>query len=129
MAKTLQGICGEKDTLLRLGGDEFAMYIPGMLDDVHGQQLADEVIGRMQDIRIPELGGRVIHVSMGASFHRKDDLDFERLYRQAGQCYVSKQKDRRKQYCFLQIEGNRSMAGINSGAAVTKSRAVTYRRR
>lgn len=92
VAKTLQGICGEKDTLLRLGGDEFAMYIPGMLDDVHGQQLADEVIGRMQDIRIPELGGRVIHVSMGASFHRKDDLDFERLYRQADSAMYQSKK-------------------------------------
>lgn len=83
VAKTLQGICGEKDTLLRLGGDEFAMYIPGMLD---------EVIGRMQDIRIPELGGRVIHVSMGASFHRKDDLDFERLYRQADSAMYQSKK-------------------------------------
>ena len=92
VAKTLQGICGEKDTLLRLGGDEFAMYIPGMLDDVHGQQLADEVIGRMQDIRIPELGGRVIHVSMGAAFHRKDDLDFERLYRQADSAMYQSKK-------------------------------------
>ena len=92
VAKALQGICGEKDTLLRLGGDEFAMYIPGTLDDVHGQQLADEVIGRMQEIRIPELGGRVIHVSMGAAFHRKDDLDFERLYRQADSAMYQSKK-------------------------------------
>ena len=68
------------------------MYIPGMLDDVHGQQLADEVIGRMQEIRIPELGGRVIHVSMGAAFHRKDDLDFERLYRQADSAMYQSKK-------------------------------------
>lgn len=92
VAKALQGLCGEKDTLLRLGGDEFAMYIPGALDDVRGQQLADEVIGRMQEIRIPELGSRRIHVSMGAAFRRKDDLDFERLYRQADSAMYQSKK-------------------------------------
>lgn len=83
VAKALQGLCSEKDTLLRLGGDEFAMYIPGALDDVRGQQLADAIFEQIQGIHIPELESRRIYVSMGAAFRRKNDLDFEQLYRQA----------------------------------------------
>ncbi|WP_167957030.1 GGDEF domain-containing protein [Anaerosporobacter faecicola] len=69
----------DSDVVMRFGGDEFAFYLVGITDEVTGVKCIENFIEKISSIKIPELEGRKIELSLGAIFCKKDTiLDFEK---------------------------------------------------
>lgn len=93
VAKALQSECGKDDILLRLGGDEFAMYFPQLIDRMKAEIITEAILNSIRKIFIPELCGTKIEVSMGAAFYMAgDDVDFEKIYRNADSAMYESKK-------------------------------------
>ncbi|MCR5507744.1 MAG: diguanylate cyclase [Lachnospiraceae bacterium] len=81
------------DIIMRLGGDEFAAFIPGVYErSSGGEVIIDRFLEYIGAIRIKELEGTGIFVSVGVSFYGEDDrFTFDELYKRADKCtYTSK---------------------------------------
>jgi len=80
------------DIVMRLGGDEFAAFAQDVCDEKTGRDVINRLFENLCAVRIPELGGKLISVSVGAVFSEPDrDDTFEELYKRADECtYTSK---------------------------------------
>jgi diguanylate cyclase (GGDEF)-like protein len=101
--KALRGIADilkitfrDEDILFRLGGDEYAIYVMNLNDEEAGKAVMDRVFKKIAQMDIPELGGREVCVSAGASFYREGEKrSFEELYKLADSgVYESKKANR-----------------------------------
>lgn len=83
------------DVVMRLGGDEFAAFAQDIYEEKTGREVMNRLFENLHAVRIPELGGRTISVSVGAVFCKsEDDPTFEALYKCADECtYTSKEHD------------------------------------
>ena len=84
------------DVVLRLGGDEFAAYAIGAMSQAAGQGIIDRLFACVDALRIPEMGGKKITISVGVTFFDGSrNLQFRDLYEQAdASVYISKEKDK-----------------------------------
>ena len=80
MEKTFRG----SDIVFRLGGDEFAAFSEGVSTQEIGEKIVDRLFDNINKIDIPELAGRKISLSVGASFYPATHEDsFEAMYKRA----------------------------------------------
>lgn len=83
------------DIIMRLGGDEFAAFIPNVYSrEGGGGIVVDRFLEYIASIRLKELEGSLIDVSVGVSFYRVGDrYTFDELYKRADMCaYESKSR-------------------------------------
>lgn len=83
----------DNDIVMRLGGDEFAAFIPNVYSrEGGGGIIIDRFLECVRGIRIKELEGTRIDISIGAAFYRVGDrYTFDELYKRADKCaYESK---------------------------------------
>ena len=80
------------DVVMRLGGDEFAAFAPSVFSRSGGELMIRRFLNQIEEIRIEEMKGKGIKISMGVAFYRPDDsFTFEELYKRADRCtYESK---------------------------------------
>ena len=92
IADTLKEIFRDTDVVFRLGGDEFAVFAMDVRDEKAGNMIIDRLFGKIDAIKIPELGDYRISVSLGATLYSRDMGEaFETLYKRADEAtYVSK---------------------------------------
>lgn len=84
IADVLKLIFRDEDIIFRLGGDEYAIYVMNLNDEEAGKLVMDRVFKEIARLDIPELGGREICVSAGATFFKEGDkCSFEELYKLA----------------------------------------------
>ena len=94
IASCLQKTFRDSDIVFRLGGDEFAVFSDGVVTEEIGNRIMDRLFKSINSIDIPELEGKKIEISVGASFYpaTKEDT-FEALYKRADSgTYESKKK-------------------------------------
>lgn len=91
MEKTFRG----SDIVFRLGGDEFAAFSEGVVSEEIGEKILERLFDNVSRINIPELEGRKISLSVGASFYPATREDsFEALYNRADSgTYESKKSE------------------------------------
>ena len=91
MEKTFRG----SDIVFRLGGDEFAAFSEGVVSEEIGEKIIERLFDNISKVDIPELEGRKIALSVGASFYPATREDsFEALYNRADSgTYVSKKSE------------------------------------
>lgn len=89
-------------TIMRQGGDEFVLFRKSQEDANFHREAVDELFKRLSCIRIPELKGEPICMSVGAVIYDgKDHTTFDELFRTADRLlYVSK----RYEGSYLSIE-------------------------
>lgn len=98
VADTLQKACRKDDIVMRLGGDEFALYIPGMKKE-QAPLFIERLFGEFAKIKIPEMKGRKIYISLGASFSgTEEEVSFDQIYREADQAMYESKKT--EGYCY-----------------------------
>lgn len=96
IADSLRSAFRESDVVFRLGGDEFAVFAEGITDE----EVANKVIGRfveaLSNADLPELQGRIITTSIGATFYTDIHSDtFEEIYQRADEgTYDSKRRSK-----------------------------------
>ncbi|MBQ3826091.1 MAG: GGDEF domain-containing protein, partial [Spirochaetaceae bacterium] len=90
MEKTFRG----SDIVFRLGGDEFAAFSEGVASKDIGEKIVARLFENIDKIDIPELQGRKISLSVGASFYPATREDsFEAMYKRADRgTYESKKQ-------------------------------------
>ncbi|WP_408071720.1 diguanylate cyclase domain-containing protein [Butyrivibrio sp. JL13D10] len=95
IANCLRESFRDTDVVFRLGGDEFAAFSEGVTEPETGRQILSRFFGKIDNIDIPELGDRIISISVGASFYPANNNDsFEALYSRADEgAYESKRKE------------------------------------
>lgn len=98
VADCLRRTFREGDIVFRLGGDEFAAYVPGAVGEEDAGQLARRLQREVDGIRIPELGGQRVSVSIGAARYGGRDRDsFEALYQRSdAEMYREKREKKRR---------------------------------
>ena len=79
IAKCLTKTFRDSDVYFRLGGDEFAAYVVEVTDPETGQRIFDRFFNCIDNIYIPELGRRRMHISAGAAFYRTGEDTFRKL--------------------------------------------------
>ncbi len=84
IADALKKTFRDSDVIFRLGGDEFAVFSEGVITEEIGKKIMERFFANISIISIPELNGRKIEISAGASFYPavKED-SFESLYQRA----------------------------------------------
>lgn len=84
IANALSRTFRDSDVVFRLGGDEFAVFSEGVVTEDIGRRIMERLFKKISAIEIPELCGRKIELSVGASFYPATQEDsFEDLYRRA----------------------------------------------
>lgn len=84
IAMALKAAFREQDVIMRLGGDEFAAYAVGVCNEEAGRGAISRFLREIDAINIPELKGRKICVSVGATFYQGNGEDsFEQIYKRA----------------------------------------------
>ncbi|SHK35143.1 sensor domain-containing diguanylate cyclase [Fibrobacter sp. UWEL] len=82
IAQALGSTFRDKDVVVRLGGDEFCVF----LADVHDVDFADTIIQRfitkLKNVRIPEMGDKLISVSYGLAATTVD-MPIKEMYKAA----------------------------------------------
>jgi diguanylate cyclase (GGDEF)-like protein len=86
------------DTVARLGGDEFTIILPELRDNSHIEDVAQKIIGKLEDAF--QLGDEVAHISgsAGITLYPNDASDIDTLLKNADQAmYAAKNNGRN---CF-----------------------------
>ncbi|MBR3505205.1 MAG: diguanylate cyclase [Clostridia bacterium] len=91
VADALHGVFRTNDVVFRLGGDEFGVFATGIVDRALGETIVRRLFDRIERVDIPELGGKKIHISVGAALSFEGASSFDELYALADSVlYVSK---------------------------------------
>ena len=69
----------EDDISMRLGGDEFAMYFRNIDTDEDAKLVIERLFSEIEKIHVDPMEEQ-IHISLGASFYKKD-MNFDMLYK------------------------------------------------
>ena len=80
------------DIVMRLGGDEFAAFAEGIIDRKLASEKLNRLFSNLKSVRIAELEGNPINVSIGVAFFSPNDkCSFDELYKRADKAtYESK---------------------------------------
>ena len=101
LAECMKKTFRDSDIVFRLGGDEFAAFATGVEDEEIGGRIIDRLFKNVEAIDIPELQGRKIEVSVGASFYPADRNDsFEELYARADRGTYESKKEKGNRVTF-----------------------------
>ena len=85
----------DSDVVFRLGGDEFAAFAPRVEKEEIGKRIINRLYDNINMIDIPEMNGRRITISVGATFYPAGKFDnFDLLYQRADKgMYESKKQE------------------------------------
>ena len=102
----LQGVVRSSDTISRQGGDEFLVILTGLADENGADQVARNLIERLQPA-IP-VDGHSLHtsVSIGISVYPDDGHEFDTLLKKADLAMYSAKEAGRATYRFYTEEMN-----------------------
>ena len=101
VAKVLQAVCGETDTLARLGGDEFAVIHTSMQDPRAVAVLADRLVNALSQPFPLASGTARIGVSIGIACAPIDGRDADALMRNADLALYRAKADGRNRFQFF----------------------------
>lgn len=101
VAKLLQSVCGETDTLARLGGDEFAVIHTSMQDPRAVAALADRLVNALSQPFPLASGTARIGVSIGIACAPIDGRDADALMRNADLALYRAKADGRNRFHFF----------------------------
>ncbi|MBQ7618407.1 MAG: GGDEF domain-containing protein [Desulfovibrio sp.] len=92
MADCLKKSFRDTDVVFRLGGDEFCVFVEGVNDKDSACKIVQRFFASIKKINLPELAGREVTISVGATFYPTACPDsFENMYQRADQgTYESK---------------------------------------
>ncbi|MDD5051638.1 MAG: EAL domain-containing protein [Sulfuricurvum sp.] len=103
VAKSLESVLREEDTIARLGGDEFIILLPNI--SMNG---AAKVAQKMLDTlkKSFHIQGHELSISgsIGIAFFPNDGNDFETLYKNADTAMYRAKQDGRNAFCFFTEE-------------------------
>lgn len=91
---------GDGDIVMRLGGDEFAAFAVGVQDEEQGTERIRRLISAVDAVRIPEMCGRGISISLGAVLCRDSSIPFDKLYPMADSAMYICKKTEGSQFGF-----------------------------
>jgi len=81
LADSLRVTFRTNDILMRLGGDEFGVFAVGVENPEMGEALIRRLFSHLENIRMPELPGGTVSVSVGAFIHNgEEETSFDKLY-------------------------------------------------
>ncbi|MBR6344391.1 MAG: GGDEF domain-containing protein [Lachnospiraceae bacterium] len=84
IANVLKHSFKDEDIIFRLGGDEYAVYVGDLSDKEAGRAMVEKAFDGIEDMDIPELGGKKVCVSAGAAFFEEGNKGtFEDMYKLA----------------------------------------------
>ena len=88
----------QSDSVARLGGDEFAIILHEICDNSHIEDVAQKIIGKLEEVF--QLGDEVIHISgsTGITLYPNDASDIDALLKNADQAMYAAKKNGRN--CF-----------------------------
>lgn len=109
VAKRLEGLVRESDTVCRLGGDEFVLLLPDC--DMNGAALLAEKLIAAAGERV-EIDGLVLSpsASMGISLYPSDGEDYDALLKHADTAMYRAKEGGRNTYCFYRHDMNEDAA-------------------
>lgn len=95
VAQVLLDTLRKADYVARYGGEEFVLLLD--VDSVQGARVIGERLrARVEALRVHELDGGVVTVSIGAAFHRRGDTTATLLARGDAALYVAKEGGRNR---------------------------------
>ena len=103
IAKTMQKTFRTSDILIRLGGDEFVVFATGIQDTVLGKKVLDRFFGNIASMKIVELQGHPVSISLGAVIIREPE-SFASMYEKADSLMYECKKMNGNSYVFYQDE-------------------------
>jgi diguanylate cyclase (GGDEF)-like protein/PAS domain S-box-containing protein len=120
------------DTVARLGGDEFTIILHGLHDNSHIEDVAQKIIGKLEDAF--QLGDEVAHISCstGITLYPNDASDIDTLIKNADQAmYAAKNNGRNCFSYFTQslqdtAQARRILTNDLRGALINKQFEVYY---
>ena len=72
------------DIIIRMGGDEFGVFAAGITEHAEAEAITGRLFRRIESLRIPELGGMDVRISVGVAFCKGDEArSFNELYDRA----------------------------------------------
>lgn len=84
IADALKSTFRDRDIIMRLGGDEFAVFAKGVTSRDSARRVINRFFNTVENIRIPEMDGNPITVSLGAAFSTKQSgRAFDDIYQMA----------------------------------------------
>ncbi len=95
IADCLRRTFRDSDIVFRLGGDEFAAFAPTVETEEIGRRIIRRLYDNIEMVDIPEMKGRRITISVGATFYPADRNDsFDAMYQRADKgMYESKKQE------------------------------------
>jgi diguanylate cyclase len=110
VAQVLLDTLRKADYVARYGGEEFVLLLD--VDSVDGARVIGERLrARIEALRVAELGGSVVTVSIGAGFHRSGDTTVTLLARADAALYAAKEGGRNR--LVIDGEDERVTAGAS----------------
>lgn len=101
VANCLKESFRDSDVVMRLGGDEFAVFACGITDKRAAKQALTRFFNNIEALKIPELGDRIITISLGAVFYNAEsNITFDELYHNADNCTYESKKSVGNVYTF-----------------------------
>jgi diguanylate cyclase (GGDEF)-like protein len=95
VAQVLLDTLRKADYVARYGGEEFVLLLD--VDSVQGARVIGErLLARVEALRVRELGGGVVTVSIGAAFHWRGDNTVTLLARADAALYAAKESGRNR---------------------------------
>ena len=101
IAKSMKKAFRTSDILIRLGGDEFVVFAPDINSQATGQVVLDRFMKIIEEIKIPELQGHKISISLGAVMIEGDET-FEQMYTKADSLMYDCKKEGGNVYKFYE---------------------------
>lgn len=88
----------QSDSVARLGGDEFAIILHELKDNSHIEEVAQKIIGKLEEVF--QLGNETVHISgsAGITLYPNDARDIDTLLKNADQAMYAAKKNGRN--CF-----------------------------
>ncbi len=99
LAYCLRRAFRSSDIVMRLGGDEFAAFAEGIGDRKLASEKLDRLFSNLRSVRITELEGSPINVSIGVAFYSPNDkCTFDELYKRAD---TAAYESKKHEGCFV----------------------------
>ncbi|HBF64653.1 MAG TPA: GGDEF domain-containing protein, partial [Clostridium sp.] len=82
----IKGYFSEEDIVLRMGGDEFIVYSINLIEMNECRRGLENLLDSLRSSAIGWEKGISVSFSIGCAINDKEEVDFNRLYRESDQC-------------------------------------------
>lgn len=102
IAECLKKTFRDRDIVMRLGGDEFAVFAVGIVEKEDAILCINRFFESLDEVKVPELKGRKISVSLGAIICNEEDKTFDDYYQRADKAMYNSKKFKGNHYEFFE---------------------------